>query len=113
MTNKHEAGVQIARQLRTTEHALDTALAEMFRLGAQMIEGRKTAKFAAAVGQESLSELVSGLSALTLARKATVATHSGLLEVAGEHGVVWRLDGTTESKPVPAGITTGHLTIAA
>ena len=49
MTNKHQAGIQIARQLRTTEHAVDDALAEMFRLGARMIEGRKAANLAAAL----------------------------------------------------------------
>jgi hypothetical protein len=114
MSNRHEAGVQIARQLRTTEHAVDNALAEMFRLGARMIEGRKTANFAAAVGQDSLTELVGGLSALNAARMATIAAHGGLLEVAQEHGVAWRMDGATESKPVPnAERPTGHLTVAA
>ncbi|CAN5250337.1 hypothetical protein BH10PSE1_BH10PSE1_24770 [soil metagenome] len=113
MTNKHEAGVHIARQLRTTEHAVDNALAEMFRLGARMIEGRKTAHFAAAVGQDCLSEIVGGLSALNTARMATIAAHGGLLEVAEEHGVAWRLDGTTESKPVPTGTTTGRLAAVA
>ncbi len=115
MTNKHEAGIQIARQLRTTEHALDTALAEMFRLGTRMIEGRKTANLAAAVGQESLSEIVGGLTALNAARIATVAAHGGLLDIAQEHNVAWRMDGTTESKPVPVNPPkpTGRLTIAA
>lgn len=113
MTNKHEAGIQIARQLRATEHAVDTAIAEMFRLGATMIEGRKAANLAAAVGQDSLTNIVGSLSALNQARMATVAAHGGLLEVAEDYGVVWRLDGTTESKPVPTGTTTGHLTIAA
>lgn len=103
MTNKHEAGIQIARQLRTTEHAVDSALAEMFRLGARMIEGRKAASLAAAVGQESLSDIVNGLSALNTARIATVSAHSGLLDVAEGHGVAWRLDGPTETKPVPIG----------
>lgn len=114
MTNKHEAGIQIARQLRTTEHAVDSALAEMFRLGAQMIEGRKTARLSAAVGQDSLNEIVGGLSALNSARMATIAAHGGLLDVAQDHGVVWRMDGTTESKPVPTGDKpTGFLTVAA
>lgn len=113
MTNKHEAGVLIARQLRTTEHAVDNALAEMFRLGAQMIEGRKTARFSAAVGQDCLSEIVGGLSALNAARMAAIAAHGGLLDVAETHGVAWRLDGTTESKPVPTGTTTGHLSAVA
>jgi len=114
MTNKHEAGVKIARQLRTTEHAVDSALAEMFRLGAQMIDGRKAANLAAAVGQDSLTEIVSGLSALNAARMATVSAHGGLLEVAQDHGVAWRMDGATESKPVPTGGgTTGYLSIVA
>ncbi len=113
MTNKHETGIRIARQLRTTEHAVDTALAEMFRLGAQMVDGRKAANLAAAVGQDSLTEIVSGLSALNTARRATVAAHGNLLEVAQDHGVVWRMDGTTEDKPVPTGGTTGHLAVVA
>lgn len=113
MTNTNRAGVHIARQLLTTEHAVDTALAEMFRLGARMIEGRKDAHLAAAVGQDSLTELVSGMSALNAARLATIAVHGGLLEVAGDHGVGWRLDGPTESKPVPRTSPTGRLTVAA
>jgi hypothetical protein len=114
MTNKHEAGVKIARQLRTTEHAVDTALAEMFRLGAQMIDGRKAANLAAAVGQDSLTEIVTGLSALNAARIAAVAAHGVLLDVAQDHGVAWRMDGATESKPVPTGGgATGHLTMVA
>lgn len=112
MSNKHEAGIQIARQLRTTEHAVDTAMAEMFRLGARMIEGRKMANMAAAVGQVSLTEIVTGVSALNAARVATITAHGGLLAVAEDHGVAWRMDGTTESKPVPIG-PTGHLTVAA
>lgn len=103
MTNKHQAGSRIACQLRTTEHAVDNAMAEMFRLGTRMIEGRKAANFAAAVGQDSLAEIVGGLSALSEARRATIAAHGGLLEVAEDHNVVWRMDGTTESKPVPTG----------
>lgn len=113
MTNKHEAGVHIARQLRTTEHAVDTALAEMFRLGAQMVDGRKAANLAAAVGQDSLTEIVSGLSALNTARRATVAAHGGLLEVAQDHAIVWRMDGTSENKPVPDGGITGRLAVVA
>ncbi|NBW11231.1 MAG: hypothetical protein EBR82_24690 [Caulobacteraceae bacterium] len=113
MTNKHETGIKIARQLRTTEHAVDTALAEMFRLGAQMVDGRKAANLAAAVGQDSLNEIVSGLSALNTARQATVAAHGGLLEVAQDHNVVWRMDGTTEEKPNPTGGTTGYLAVVA
>lgn len=112
MTNKREAGVHIARQLQTTEHAVDNALAEMFRLGARMVEGRRSANLAAAVGQDSLSELVDGLSALNVARIATIATHGSLLDVAEQHGVRWRLDGPTESKPAPTR-PTGHLTVAA
>ena len=113
MTNKHEAGVRIARQLRTTEHAVDTALAEMFRLGAQMIDGRKAANLAAAVGQDSLTEIVAGLSALNTARQAAVAAHGGLLDVAQDHGVVWRMDGSSEQKPPVAGAVTGRLAVVA
>jgi hypothetical protein len=113
MTNKHEAGLQIARQLRTAEHAVDNALAEMFRLGARMVEGRKAANLAAAVGQESLAEVVQGLSALTAARRSAIAAHGGLLDIADEHGVGWRLDGPTESKPVPYSPPTGTLSVVA
>ncbi len=112
MSNKHEAGIQIARQLRTTEHAVDTAMAEMFRLGARMIEGRKMANMAAAIGQAGLTEIVAGVSALNAARVATITAHGDLLAVAEDHGVAWRMDGTTESKPVPVS-PTGHLTAVA
>jgi hypothetical protein len=115
MTNKHEAGVHIARQLRTAEHAVDNALAEMFRLGTRMIEGRKAANLAASVGQQSLTDVLSGLTALNTARMAAISAHAGLLEVADDQGIGWRLDGPTESKPVPGGgvAPTGHLTLAA
>lgn len=115
MTNKQEAGIHIARQLRTAEHAVDNALAEMFRLGARLIEGRKAANLSAAVGQQSLTDVLTGLSALNSARMAAVSAHAGLLEVADDHGIGWRLDGPTESKPVPGGgvAPSGRLTLAA
>jgi len=97
--NKHQSGIQIARGLRSTEHALDDAMAQTMRLGADMLDARKASRFAASVGQAALQEVVAGLHAMTTARTALIAAHGELLQVAGEHQVVWRMDGATETKP--------------
>ncbi|WEK56657.1 MAG: hypothetical protein P0Y52_08840 [Candidatus Brevundimonas phytovorans] len=97
--NKHQTGIQIARGLRTSEHALDEALAQTMRLGADMLDGRKTSHLAASVGHAALQDVITGLQAMTAARTAIIAAHSGLLQVAEEHAVIWKMDGATETKP--------------
>lgn len=97
--SKHQAGLTVARQLQRSEHAIDAAIASTMKLGAEMLEGRKTAKFAANVGQKALVEVISGLSAMATAREAIITAHADLLNVADDHAVIWRLDGASESKP--------------
>lgn len=101
MTNKHQAGVQVARQLRTVEHAVDEAMAEALRLGAVMLDARRAAGFGAALGQEALDSVLGGVSAMNMARASVVSAHGRLADIADEQAVRWRLDGPTESKPVP------------
>lgn len=103
--NKHQSGVKVARGLRSSEHALDDAIASTMRLGADMVEGRKAAQFAAGVGQKALTDVMAGLGAMVAARDALISAHGELLQVADEHRVSWRLDGPTETKPdLPKGL---------
>lgn len=98
--NKHQSGVKVARGLRSSEHALDDAIASTMRLGADMVEGRKAAQFAASIGQKALTDVMAGLGAMVAARDALISAHRELLLVADEHDIVWRMDGAAESKPV-------------
>lgn len=97
--NRHQLGIQTARQLRTTEHALDQALAESLLLGHQLVSGRAPAGFAASVGQEALVTLVRSVVSLTEARQGIIMSHDQLDAVSREQGVRWRLDGPLETKP--------------
>lgn len=99
MPNKHQAGVQVARQLRTVEHAVDEAMAETLRLGAIMLDARRAAGFGAALGQDALDHVLGGVSAMNAARASVVTAHDRLAEIADEQAVRWRLDGPTETKP--------------
>lgn len=90
-----------ARRLKAAELKIDTALAEALLLGHQMVTGRMAAGFSASVGDQALTSLFEGLNRLGQARTALVQTHACLLEIADEHQVCWRLDGPTETKPVP------------
>lgn len=97
MNNRH-VGVRIARRLKTTEHAVDTALIETTALIQAMIEARREAGFAADVGQAALLHLVRGLNQLAEARGAVVEGHERLASVAATHGIGWRLEGPFEKK---------------
>lgn len=102
---RNQTGVQVARGLRNSEHALDDAIAQTMRLGAEMLEGRKTARLAASVGQKALTDVIAGLGAMAAARDALISAHGELLQVADDHCVPWRLDGPTETKPAhPTGM---------
>lgn len=99
MTNKHQAGVQVARQLRTVEYAVDEAMAEALRLGAIMLDARRAAGFGAALGQDALDDVLGGVSAMNAARASVVTAHDRLAQIADDQAVRWRLDGPTEPKP--------------
>lgn len=111
--NKHQSGIQVARGLRGSEHALDDAIAQTMRLGADMLDARKASRFAAGVGQAALQEIIDGLHAMSTARTALIAAHGELLQVADEHQVVWRMDGATETKPDrPVGLVPSAANVA-
>lgn len=103
-TNGRGAGVLVARGLRQSEHALDEAIAQTMRLGADMIDGRKAERLAASVGQQALKEVIVGLQAMATARDALIAAHVDLLSVATENQITWSLDGASETKPTGGGI---------
>lgn len=111
--NKTEAGVSVARQLRTAEHAVDEALAQSMALAVRMIEARKASAFAAGVGHEALGRVIEGVNQMHAARGAIVVAHGDLLQIAETQNVRWRLDGATESKPVPADPKVAALTLVA
>lgn len=111
--NKTEAGVSVARQLRTAEHALDEALAQSMTLAVRMIEARKASHFAAELGHETLGRVIEGVTQMHAARGAIVVAHGDLLQIAETQNVRWRLDGATESKPVPIEPKVAGLTLVA
>jgi hypothetical protein len=100
-----QTGVRIARQVRTTEHAIDKAMIEVCRLIQTSLEGRVEARLAAEVGQSALENIVAGLGQLTTVRASVVAGHADLATVADDHGIGWRMDGIGEGKmdPKPSG----------
>lgn len=100
MKNMH-VGVRVARQVRTTEHAVDQAMIEVCRLVQTALEGRVEARLAAEVGQDALANMVRGLSQLAEVRGAVIASHGELAQVADEHQVGWYMDGPREDKTVP------------
>lgn len=95
---KYQSGIQVARGLRHSEHALDEAIAHAMRLGADMVDARKASRFAACVGQNALAEVATSIQAMTTARAALIAAHAELKQVADEHHIPWRMDGPTETK---------------
>lgn len=99
-----KAGARIARQLQTTEKAVDSAMVATSALIQAMIEGRGETSLAAEVGHTELTDMVVGLQRLNEARGLVVRTHSGLAVIAEQGGVGWRLDGPYEHKLTPQAI---------
>lgn len=113
MRNMH-VGVKVARQVRTAEHAIDQAMIEVCKLIQTSLEGRVEARLAAEVGQSALEDIIMGLDRLAAVRATVVAGHAGLLTVADEHQIGWRMDGMTEDKGKPPALATvGALKLAA
>ncbi|WP_292035629.1 MULTISPECIES: hypothetical protein [unclassified Brevundimonas] len=97
-------GARVARNLQTTEHAVDAAMVATSCLIQTMLEARADARLAAEVGQVALSEMVSSLSQLNDVRQAVVAGHRALAEVADNQGIAWRLEGPLEEKVKPTAV---------
>ena len=92
-------GVRAARQLREAEHNLDRALADKLALGQMLLSGRIEARMGIAIGQSVMADLARAFSLAVEAREALGAAHTGLAEVAADHGIVWNFDGPAETKP--------------
>lgn len=91
-------GVRIARQIHTTEHAVDRAMVAASELLQSMLDGRREAEVGANVGHAEISDVVASLAQLNGARGLVVRSHGGLAQVAETLGVTWRLGGPYEDK---------------
>lgn len=96
-------GVAIARQIQSTEKAVDAAMMETSSLVRVMLEGRLEAKLAAEVGHAELSDVVAGLGQLAQARGLVVQSHRGLAVIADDLGYRWKMAGPLERKLEPTG----------
>lgn len=97
-----QVGVRIARQIHTTEHAVDRAMVAASALLQTMLDGRRDAAVGADVGHAQISDVVASLAQLNGARGLVVRSHGGLAQVAESLGVSWRMDGGMEQKGPPA-----------
>lgn len=97
-----QVGVRIARQIHTTEHAVDRAMVAASELLQTMLDGRRDAAVGADVGHAEISDVVASLAQLNGARGLVVRSHGGLTQVAEHLGVSWRLGGPYEDKGPPA-----------
>lgn len=93
-----QVGVRIARQIHTTEHAVDRAMVAASELLQTMLDGRRDAAVGADVGHAEISDVVASLAQLNGARGLVVRSHTGLAQVADSLGVSWRMDGAMEQK---------------
>lgn len=100
-----QVGARIARQIQTTEHAVDRAMVEASELLQTLLDGRRDAAVGADVGHAEISDVVVSLTHLNGARGLVVRSHSGLSEIADALGVSWRLEGPLEQKVPPAPMT--------
>ncbi|MFN3837326.1 MAG: hypothetical protein ACK4MI_06370 [Brevundimonas sp.] len=103
-------GVRVARQVRNAEHAVDQAMIEVCKLVQTALEGRVEARLAAEVGHNALADMVRGLGQLSEVRGAVISSHGELAQVADDHHIGWRLDGTREDKVPPSAVTPGAVT---
>jgi hypothetical protein len=101
-TSRHQAGVKVARQLRTAENVVDEAMAETLRLGAVMLDARRAAGLGATLGQEALDEVLGAVAALNEARARIVSAHGRLTGIAEAENVRWRLEAAPPALQVVA-----------
>lgn len=103
--NRARSGVKVARALHETEHAIDSAMKATSRLIHDMLEARAESRLAAEAGQDALSDVVNGLTALNGARERLVSGHAALGVLAAQTQVGWRLEGPLEEKVRPTAVT--------
>lgn len=96
-----QVGVRIARQIHTTEHAVDRAMVAASELLQALLDGRRDAALGANVGHAEISDVVASLAQLNGARGLVVRSHGGLAQVAEDFGVSWRSGGPYEEKKPP------------
>jgi hypothetical protein len=82
------AAMRIIRDLHTSEHELDQAMASSATLLSTMMQSRIETESPIAMGQVAVMRLVRALSALGEARGELVRTHGELLKVGQVHGVL-------------------------
>lgn len=96
-----QVGARIARQIQTTEHAVDRAMVEASELLQTLLDGRRDAAVGADVGHAEISDVVASLAQLNDARGLVVRSHGGLSQVARALGVSVRMEGPMEQKSPP------------
>jgi hypothetical protein len=82
----------VAKQLWTTEAAIDGALVEASTLMRDMIQGRTDLKLSATFGDEAHVKLMAAMQALTEARTAMVAVHGEMNEAQLRLGLRTRME---------------------
>lgn len=96
-----QIGVRVARDVHSAEHAVDTAILEVNKMIATMVESRAEAGFAAEVGQDALEAGVGSMVSLASARQGVILAHSALAQVAENQGIPIKMDGPYEQKIRP------------
>ncbi len=102
--NVLRSGVRVARELQSTEKAVDNAMLAASGLIQAMLIARDEANVAAEVGHQQLTEVVAGLGHLNEVRGLVVRAHTGLATVADAGGIGWKMDGPYERKLEPSAV---------
>ena len=84
---------RVATRLFATEKAVDSALAEVAGLVADMIQARKDLGLSAVVGEAAQAKLVEAMTALGSARSAVIVAHGELEETKLRIGIRTKLAG--------------------
>jgi hypothetical protein len=81
-------GARVAKQLFTTEDAIDVTLGETAKLITTLCEARIAQRLPAIAGQRVISDAAEALVALERARRSVLETHQGLAHLRDEYGFV-------------------------
>ncbi len=84
---------RVATKLFASEKAVDSALAEVAGLVADMIQARKDLGLSAVVGEAAQAKLVEAMTALGTARSAVIVAHGQLDETKLRLGIRTKLAG--------------------
>lgn len=106
---RKEVALQVTRSLYASEDAIDAALTQVAKFVAELPAARQEAKFAACVGQDALSQVISAMTALSAAREAMVKAHDSLAVVRDQFGLTPVGFGSDPRKPVHASL--GELSV--